>query len=326
MSDVEADSPITKPILLSAEAKRFLREERERKCIMRYMMNKPVGFALLLGCESASGKSKSDQRTLMTCVRKDLLMMREALESHKWKVWCPCLDDKSGKVSLSGEQLEDIIRDLRNNATLSQYSCFLFYYTGHGTPSGILLDGEETVAYSDLVSTIYSITFLKDKPKIVLFDTCRQFLTQEPQALEPQALPANFECKGKFGEEIREQCKIAELPDMDVCFSACEGKLAVAIPYAGSIFTIQLANALREFSDKMSFSEIMTQVKGGTKRLSLAICRPQQPICYDGLNGQLFLSSKCGLSLMCYYFVINLSSYIILVCVCVCVCRKTIKI
>ena len=290
--DDETDSPHPPPktedFLVSSDIK-FL--DPDRRYIRRYAMREPIGYALLMGSDKCTGKRGS-----LKCVYKDVKLMEKVLVGRKWIVDCPCVEEGKANMSLTREKYDQVMNSLRSNPTLEEISCFLFYYSGHGTPEGIALCGDELVTYKEIVDTIDTLKALNGKPKVVIFDSCRNWEDDG----DSDSIDSDFEQKGlsgsklqSFDEQILELSGVNPPPDSVICFSASEGKASFADSTAGSIFTIQLAHALREFGDELSFCDIMTQVRGGTVKMAHAAWKErQQPVCLNALNYQLVISSK----------------------------------
>lgn len=276
--DTERDVAVTmSEDELLENAQKYL--DPEHHAIKRYVVKEPLGFALLIGSD------RCENQDVLRCVRADLMMMERALTDSMWTVENPCVKRGCSKVSLSGDAYVDIMKDI-SEKELDKYSCFLYYYSGHGTPNGIVFSGGDYLAFSDVVETVCSQPSLKGKPKVIIFDTCRN-LPPAPN-LDP-----DFEVKGPVDKEAGGEAERKTPPDTIVCFSTDKGEASYGTGRGGSIYTIQLAQAMRNFSNVLSFGEIMTQVTASTNCMSSArLGVKQHPVYTNGLNYQLLLNTE----------------------------------
>ena len=286
----------------------------DQRQIKKYKIEEPIGFAVLLG----SDRNGTDEPA--TCVYKDLILMTRSLKMcpGKWEISNPCIREGSHDVILTPDRLHEIIEDLTNSPTrLAPYSCFLFYYSGHGISSGVVLCDGNVISYKSIVESL-CIPALKDKPKIFIFDSCRHDSDIEnyeeaagewsnEEGIEGKSGIPSFHdhIDQKFQEEKKQEEKNQGYPppNTGIYFSAAEGMPCVGYQEIGSIYTLQLSHALPQFCSALSFCEIMTQVNGMTVRIS-EVClndnkegtrRVQQPMGYNTLNKLLVLSGKCSL-------------------------------
>ena len=278
----------------------------DQRQIRKYEIKEPIGFAILLG----SDRNGTEEPT--TCVRHDLTLMARSLKAcpGKWKISSPCIKEGSHDVILTRDRLHEIIEDLKNSPTqFAPYSCFLFYYSGHGISSGVVLCDGKVVSYKSIVESL-CIQALKDKPKIFVFDSCRHDsdienyeeaggLSKDEGIEGKSGIPFHKHIDLKFQEVKKEEGYPPE--NTGIYFSAADGMPGFGYEGIGSIYTLQLSHALPQFCQALSFCEIMTQVNGMTVRISQLRLnddkeknqRVQQPVCYSTLNKLLILSGKC---------------------------------
>ena len=229
--------------------------------IMRYLITAPVGYALLLG----SSRYETSLSPLK-CVGKDLSVMEDVLNRCGWKVDCPF------GVNTEKEGCERVIRELgRNN--LDMYSCFMFYFSGHGSQEGMLFQPNgRVVSYRQVVDAVLALKNFCDKPKIIIFDCCRTDNCQEGEK------PLKS-LEGHFASN-----------DTVVCFACTHNTASVALGAAGSIFTQNFANKLQELGHEVSFVDLLTQVKGETYNMTITrFGLAQEADIHFGLNYQLLL-------------------------------------
>ena len=281
----------------------------DQRQIKKYEIEEPIGFAVLLG----SDRNGTEEPT--TCVCKDLILMARSLKAcpGKWEISSPCIREGTHDVILTPGRLREIIEDLTNSPTrFAPFSCFLFYYSGHGISSGVVLCDGNTVSYKSIVESL-CIPALKDKPKIFIFDSCRHDSDIENYEEAAGEWSNEEGTEGKSGipnfhEHIdlkfqKEKNHGYPPPNTGIYFSAADGMPCVGYHGIGSIYTLQLSHALPQFCSALSFCEIMTQVNGMTVRISEACLndnkernrRVQQPVHYSTLNKLLVLSGKCSL-------------------------------
>ena len=246
----------------------------EEDLIQFYQMQIPIGFALLMGNDRHPHQDVHEWLP----VDKDLGLMRDVLERNGWYINTP---DISTSHLTSGEWDRCFVQLRALN--LQQYSCFLFYYSGHGNAKGVLLSDGSCKSYVDIVETITSIISLVGKPKIFIFDSCR--------------LPKQQSFKSYFFKDIRMHHNQAVTrnyppPDSIICYSANEGMESFSHDDYGSFYTQKLTQMLEQFMDQLTFSEIVTLTHGWVKQLAQQYEKEQQPVLYCTLNNLLVLSGE----------------------------------
>jgi hypothetical protein len=233
--------------------------------IMRYLITPPLGYALLLGSSRYSTREGQ-----LKCVETDLAVVEAVLRDSGWQVDSPygCNAEKQG--------CEKKIREL-GQADLEQYSCFLFYFSGHGSHEGMLFQPDGgVIPYKHVVDSVIALEDLWGKPKILIFDCCRT----DCGSSENKAVKS-------LGEQFA-----ANYHDTIVCFACTANMTSIALGESGSIFTQNFASKLDQFGREMSFVELLTQAMGETfimTRYRFGPEEAQQPISYSGLNSQLLL-------------------------------------
>ena len=242
----------------------------KRGHIMRYLITPPLGYALLLG---SSRYSTREGR--LKCVETDLAVVQAVLRDGGWQVDSPygCNAEKQG--------CEEKIREL-GQANLEQYSCFLFYFSGHGSHEGMLFQPDGgVIPYKHVVDSVLALEDLRGKPKILIFDCCRTDCgSTDCSSSENKAVKS-------LGEHFA-----AKYHDTIVCFACTANTTSMALGDDGSIFTRNFASKLDQFGKVMSFVELLTQAMGETfimTRYRFGSEEAQQPISYSGLNSQLLL-------------------------------------
>jgi hypothetical protein len=244
--------------------------------IMRYLITPPLGYALLLGSSRYSTREGQ-----LKCVETDLAVVEAVLRDSGWQVDSPygCNAEKQG--------CEKKIREL-GQADLEQYSCFLFYFSGHGSHEGMLFQPDGgVIPYKHVVDSVIALEDLWGKPKILIFDCCRT----DCGSSENKAVKS-------LGEQFA-----ANYHDTIVCFACTANMTSIALGESGSIFTQNFASKLDQFGREMSFVELLTQAMGETfimTRYRFGPEEAQQPISYSGLNSQLLLKGCTALSFVSY--------------------------
>ena len=240
-----------------------------------YNIESPAGFALLLGNDRLTNSSDSTRLP----VKKDLELMQDVLKDYGWHVSSPFAYDPHMKEGDCNSFIQTLV------GNLDAYSCFMFYYSGHGTAKGLLLSDGSCEAYADIVSSVSKMESLRGKPKIFIFDSCRI----------PSSHPKNF----KFFKEISKQHSDYESqsrnyppPDTLICFSANEGMESFSHDDYGSFYTEQLARRLRHFGEHLTLTEIITLTNDGVIKTAHKNQEQQQPVIYSTLNKLLVLNSK----------------------------------
>ena len=247
---------------------------RDSRFLKRYTINSPLGYALLLGSSQFDATTEP-----LLCVKTDLVIMETVLKDTGWHVKAPY------GPSTSWENYTDAMEELREKSDLRSYSCFMFYFSGHGTPEGILLQPQTLVPFKGVIDAIQGIKSLEGKPKILIFDCCRQDSTTHSAGFNEVGGNPNVL---KLGEHFAETHN-----DMIVCFACSHNTKSLSAVSHGSLFTMHLVTALSRFSHDLSFVEILDQAKGGTLHIARQLFHSnQQPVSYSGLNAQLLLKGE----------------------------------
>lgn len=265
----------------------------EINCVTQYEMTEPLGFAVL------TGNSCQPDGVVSQFAKIDLELMERTLDRSDWGIYTPCslYDD----IMFDHSVFETTIDHLSRNEGLGNYSCFLFYYTGHGVDREIVAGNGERIPYWDVVHRLSELPALCDtnKPKIFIFDTCRGIEKVDP----------NFEIKDGsrcmqvlyWYDESKQGYDESKIADTIVCFAACLGGESIALEAnrsgyrSGSIYTMQLAHAIQRHRATLSFSQIVTIAQRGTVLVSRALDRCHQPEYRSSLTQLLYLTrtGKC---------------------------------
>lgn len=239
----------------------------EKNFIKRYYITPPLGYALLLGSSRYAASN-------LRCVEKDLQSMEEALREGGWDVGkpCGCYTEKDG--------YEKTVQMLREK-DLKKYSCFMVYYSGHGCPEGMLLQPNyDLVPFKDVVDMVVRLDNFDGKPKILIFDCCRENGNHAHENMGPTQ--SNFRT---LGENFAEMYN-----DTIICFACSNNTASLTAHEDGSIFTQHFAKKLRLFGKDLSFVDLLSQAKGDTFNVAREMFNmSQQPVSYSGLNAQLLL-------------------------------------
>eukprot|EP00731_Ephydatia_muelleri_P023285 Em0015g868a len=235
--DIQRDSATSQETSNSTKRHKIESDIQRDTCMSqeaRYNIDKC--YALLTGADSAT-----NGRTYLGFVRKDLERMERVLKELQFEVSNPCLDrDGVSRAFL----FDDCICDKGNTRDLSQYSCSLFYFSGHGDKERVLLSNGDSATYAEIVQQFNASS--TERPKIFIFDCCLADL-----------------------EESREGCSELHLRDIPphvlVVFGCMPDELAYGDKETGSFFTLKLDNKLRAFVEKLSFFNIIHQVTGASK-------------------------------------------------------------
>ncbi len=240
---------------------------------MHYDIGRPPGYAILLGNDR---EYPADPELLP--VKKDLGLMNDVLHSCGWKV-----SPIAGHPGMTLKQFDAMFNPILSS-DFDQYSCFMFYYTGHGNSKGLLLSDGCCKSYVDIVQRVSSIYSLVGKPKIFIFDSCRSG--------KEKSHHWNF-FKGITKAHTKN--KSANYPPSDtlICYSANEGMQGYSHDNDGSCYTFHLAAKLRQFWNTLTFTEIVTLVHGWTVQLAQQWGKEQQPVVYNALNRLLMFGGKC---------------------------------
>ena len=249
---------------------------KDRQFIKRYLIRQPLGYALLLG-SSRYYNAADGQESHLLCVEKDLDSMRAVLSSGGWEVDTPHGD------STEKENYAEVMQVLREK-DLKSHSCFMLYYSGHGSPEGMLLQPNyDLISFKEVVNMVLSMDDLLGKPKILIFDCCRE--NPLCQAESQGCLNSGFK---SLGENFA-----ATHHDMIICFACSNNTASLGALSDGSIFTQHFVVAMREFGKELSFVELLDQAKGNTLHVARSVFKMnQQPVSYSGLNAQLLLKGQ----------------------------------
>ena len=261
-------------------------------CLKRYEVSEPIGCALLLSSDGTPGFPND-----LTSVEKDVDTIAKALQMGGWDVICQTSKLRSGTLleyltALGKEnQLRYLGLQMRD---LMDYSVFMLYYTGHGTAEGVVLNDGVLVPYQEIVTKVADIPCFSKKPKLFLFDSCRKKKMDQTE-LAGFVAPKNHFSKDLQLHHERLQNSIQSYPPSHtvICFSAAEGRPSFQDTVEGSFYTLALSHALKQFSSKLSFHEIITQVNGGTCEIASAYNKDQNPIFKSNLEKLLVLNSEC---------------------------------
>lgn len=272
--DIEADRPVrprtdhpAAPPLTPSSV-----PSNDQPTIHRYQSGRI--YALLTG-NSASSTSGEPP---LTFVYHDLKRMQETLERCKIEVHNPCLENG---LFLTRQQLFDVhIKNAKKRIVEDKFSCFMFYFTGHGDSTGISLSSNttprEVTTYEEIIQFFGSVPSI---PKIFIFDCCR--LTTD-QTTSFTGLP--------------DDCFI-----VFACMDDCE---AWGRDTIGSYFTNKLANALNAFYCQLTLPDIITQAVNGTKRLcetfNVGALYMQNPVVLSSLQGQFEILQEPRAALTSY--------------------------
>lgn len=241
---------------------------QNRNYIRRYLIKRPLGYALLLG---SSHYNVSEQP--LQCVEKDLQVMGAVLVEGGWEVNVP------HGCNTEVRNYREVMGGL-GGKDLKRYSCFMFYFSGHGSPEGILLQPNgDVIKFEEVINSVRQLEDLKGRPKILIFDCCRG-------SGDDGGLRSGFMSLG--GEQFA-----SKYHDMVVCFACTNNATSVAAHENGSIFTQNFATKMRQFGRELSFVDLLSQVTGETyyvvrERYKL----DQHPVSYSGLTAQLLLKGE----------------------------------
>lgn len=206
-----------------------------------------------------------------------------------WAVHNPCLTNPQ---SLTLDSCDEILESLELNLSLNlgQYSCFMFYYSGHGTSEGLLLSDGSCKPYDEIVMGISKIFSLIDRPKIFIFDCCRVYEEKEKNPEEKCMYVAFNKAIEKTYNRVKEEREEYPPRHTVISFSACEGMSGYA--NQDSFYTRSLSTKLKQFGKKLSFSEILVLANGGATRYAQYHKVEQRPVIYCTLEKLLLLSCE----------------------------------
>lgn len=154
--------------------------------------------------------------------RKDVNIMEQTLRRLNFVVAVKVMDS-----SLEKRQVKEIIAQI-SDLDLTEHSSFLFYYSGHGDESGLVLPDGHMIEYKNVISSVCECESLQGKPKIFLFDCSRT------------SLPV-----GSF--HVESISKETTPPDCLVVFATQHHGRAFGDPDRGSFFTTNLAECLSHY-------------------------------------------------------------------------------
>ncbi len=146
----------------------------------------------------------------------------------------------------------------------------------------MVLNDNHLVKYSEIVKTVSADPHLKNKPKIFIFDSSR---THEEGGTYYTQIEEMYNQESEFDDSYPP-------PHTMICFSAAEGRASYMAKLEGSLYTLTLSHALRQFSQHFTVAEIITQVNGGTREVAKCYGQQQHPIFMSNLEKQLVLSGK----------------------------------
>ena len=260
---------VTKPesvaALLMDHDERFF--QPDRKYIRRYLIRPPLGYALLLGSSRCSAAEEP-----LKCVEKDLQVMGEVLSEGGWEVNTPY------RCNAVMRDYEEVMQGL-GGRDMKKYSCFMFYFSGHGSPEGMLFQPNgNVVRFKDTIDTVVRLGDLLGKPKILIFDCCRECGDKGSSESNFNSLAEQFESK---------------YHDTIVCYACTKYTPSLGAHENGSIFTQNFAKKLQRFGRELSFVDLLSQAKGETACVAqVRFEMDQQPISHSGLNAQLLLKGN----------------------------------
>lgn len=157
--------------------------------------------------------------------REDMNIMEQALRRLNFTLAAKVMDSSSKK-----RQVKEMIAQI-SDLDLTKYSSFLFYYSGHGDESGLVLPDGHMIEYKDIISIVCECRSLLGKPKIFLFDCSR---TSVPVS--------SF--------HVESLSKKTTLPDCLVAFATQHHGRAFGDPERGSFFTTNLAESLSHYQSR----------------------------------------------------------------------------
>ena len=251
---------------------------QNRNYIRRYLIKKPLGYALLLGSSHYNVADVAHQP--LKCVEKDLRVMEEMLREGGWEVSVPY------GCNTEVGNYRDEMRKL-GGRDMKSYSCFMFYFSGHGSPEGMLLQPNgDVVRFEEVINSVRRLEDLQGRPKILIFDCCRG-------GGDDCAVGSRFM---SLGEQFA-----SKYHDMVVCFACTNNATSVAGHENGSVFTQNFARKMRQLGRELSFVDLLSQVTGETyyvvrQRYDM----DQHPVSYSGLTAQLLLKGEGHLLCTCH--------------------------
>ena len=178
-NDIEADRPLrTAP---STSSPPCITTSDDQTALYRYRSGRI--YALLTG----NSNSSTTTEPYLKFVHADLKRMQEALEWCHIEVRNTFLE--KGSLFLTRQKLfDDVMKSAERCVVENKFSCFIFYFTGHGNNTGIILYNGEVATYDEIIQ--YFIVAIGDIPKIFIFDCCR-LTADSKKSFTDAALPAN---------------------------------------------------------------------------------------------------------------------------------------
>ena len=156
-----------------------------------------------------------------------------------------------------------------NETNFIEWPCFIFYYTGHGNANGIQLTNGSTYPFIGIVDRISSLPTLKGKPKVFIFDCCRQY---------------DVDKKG-----VGRQYKAEAYTDCLIVHECSTGEQAYS--FDKSIFTKAFCSALLKYRCQWPLISILIHAHRITQK-DLKKFYSQTPEFEVKLTKQLYLCSK----------------------------------
>ena len=247
-----------------------------------YEVKEPIGCAVVLGRDCND----------LPSVRKDVDIINGLLSEGGWDVIYKNCELKHRTLVNLLEDLEKGNHLGRQERDLDEYSMFMLYYSGHGNAEGVVLNDNQLFSYKEIVTQVSKVPCLHKRPKIFIFDSCREHgkTGHQPNTHAKQ--------KNPFHEDIsmvheQQSSSIYGYPPPHtlICFSAAEGRGSY-MGNEGSYYTLVLSHALRQFGRNHSFLEVITQVNGGTRLVAEEQQKTQNPIFRSNLEMQLVLNCE----------------------------------
>ena len=224
-------------------------------CIQRYKIDKT--YALLTGADTK--RTCDNGQNYLEFVHKDLRRMEKVFRDLKFDVLNPCLGREKNVSRVF--MFDECINDVNGTRDLGQYSCCLFYFSGHGDRKGVVLSNGDHATYLDIIQT-FNGSSSTDTPIIFIFDCCRD----EPEGAScSRDEPEGASCSpDRFCTDL---CDADIPPNVLVVFACLPDERTYGCKETGSYFTRKLENKLRAFITQLSFLEIILQVTGPEKIL-----------------------------------------------------------
>lgn len=162
---------------------------------------------------------------------------------------------------------------------LAHYPSFLFYYSGHGDESGILLPSGDLFGYREVVDSVCRCRSLQEKPKVFIFD-CSRIKVAASLGVSCERREQRI---GSCPAE-RQRLTESDLPhDCLVVFAAGHHQSAVGRRGEGSTFTNYFVEAVSNHIDDnvpVNFEKALADVCKRVRQFVIRIPghgRPQEP-------------------------------------------------